>query len=154
MLGRGPGRWVTANGFILFFATCVYFNSISSQRAMGHLRFMVVLGFFFSGGSQRRGGRVWTFRKDPRAIVVIFPFLGVFVEFGRDNCICIQSVRLYICMHQCMFSLNEIQIRILKKNVAPDTNCQTPNFPPDLEVDSGELRGLEGRNGSPRADHT
>jgi hypothetical protein len=75
MLGRGPGRWVTANGFILFFATGVYFDSISSQWAMGHLRFMVVLGFFFSGGSQRRGGRVWTFRKDPRAIVVIFSFL-------------------------------------------------------------------------------
>jgi hypothetical protein len=51
MLGRGPGRWVTADGFIPFFVTGVYFDSISRQRVTGHLQFMVVLGFFFGGGS-------------------------------------------------------------------------------------------------------
>jgi hypothetical protein len=34
VLGRSPGRWVIADGFILFFGTGVYFDSFSSQRAM------------------------------------------------------------------------------------------------------------------------
>lgn len=33
VLGRNPGRWVIADGFILFFGTGVYFDSFSSQRA-------------------------------------------------------------------------------------------------------------------------
>jgi hypothetical protein len=36
MLGRGPGRWVIADGFIPFFVTGVYFDSVSSQRTTGH----------------------------------------------------------------------------------------------------------------------
>ena len=58
VLGRGPGRWVIADGFILFFGTCVYFDSFSSQRATGLLRLKVVLIVFFGGGDQRRGRRV------------------------------------------------------------------------------------------------
>jgi hypothetical protein len=52
VLGRSPGRWVIADGFILFFRTGVYFDSFSSQRATGLLRLKVVLAVFFGGGGR------------------------------------------------------------------------------------------------------
>lgn len=61
MLGRRPGRWFIADGFILLFGTGVYFDSIASQRATGLLRLMVDLDGFSGGDDQRRGGR---FQKD------------------------------------------------------------------------------------------
>jgi hypothetical protein len=53
MLGRGPGRWVIADSFILFLVTGVYFDSTLSQCAKGPLQLMVLLSFFFGGGCRR-----------------------------------------------------------------------------------------------------
>jgi hypothetical protein len=91
---------VTADGFIPFFVTGVYFDSISSQRVTGHLQFMVVLGFFFGGGSRRRGSRVWTFQEDPRAIVVIFSFLrGLRGVWQRQ--LSNMYVSIFVCTNVC-----------------------------------------------------
>ncbi|CAN6331998.1 unnamed protein product [Urochloa humidicola] len=50
-LGRGPGRWATADGFISSSGTGVYFGSFQSQRAMELAQFTVALGVFLGGGS-------------------------------------------------------------------------------------------------------
>jgi hypothetical protein len=103
MLGHGPGRWGITNGFILSFVTGIYFDSISSQWAMGLLRLMVVLGGFFSGDGRRRGGQLRMVHEDSRGNIVFSCFLGVFVKFGRDSCLCIHYVRVCIRTLQCMF---------------------------------------------------
>ena len=52
-LGRGPGRWATADGFISSLVTSVYFGSFQSLWAMGLVLLKVMPGVFFFGGSQR-----------------------------------------------------------------------------------------------------
>jgi hypothetical protein len=103
-LGRSPGRWVIADGFIPFPMTGVYFDSFQSQRAMRLFQLMVVFGFFFDGG-RPRGGRSRMVRKGSRGIEVIFSCLGFFVKIGWDSCLYILYVHVCIYMHPCMFSL-------------------------------------------------
>ena len=45
-LGRCPGCWRIAVGFIPFFVTGVYFGSFQSMRAKGRLQLRVAFGFF------------------------------------------------------------------------------------------------------------
>ena len=80
VLGRCPGRCVITDGFILFFGTCVYFDSFSSQRATGLLRLKVVLIVFFGGGDRRRGRRVSVVREGSRDSDVILLFIRVLCE--------------------------------------------------------------------------
>jgi hypothetical protein len=56
-LGRGPGRWSIADGFIPSSGMGVYFDSVQSQRVMELFRFMVVRGDFFVCSGQRRCSR-------------------------------------------------------------------------------------------------
>jgi hypothetical protein len=72
--GAAPVDGCFADDFISSFVAGVYFDSISSLKATGPLWFMVLLGFFFGDDSRRRGGRLWTVRKDPRGIAVFFLF--------------------------------------------------------------------------------
>jgi hypothetical protein len=51
--GRGPGRWVTTDDFILSLKTGVYFNSFQSQHAMGIFQLAVMLEVFLDGGGRR-----------------------------------------------------------------------------------------------------
>ena len=80
VLGRSPGRWVIADGFILFFGMGVYFDSFSSQRATGLLRLKVVLAVFFGGGGRRRGRRASVVREGSKDSYVILLFLRVLCE--------------------------------------------------------------------------
>lgn len=72
-LGRVPGRWTTAEGFI-------FFDSFQSQCAMGLLQLMVVFVFFVGGGGRRRGGRSLVDLEGSRGLDVIFIFFGVLRE--------------------------------------------------------------------------
>jgi hypothetical protein len=54
-LGRGLGRWVTADGFILSLGMGVYFDSFQSQRVMGLFQLAVMPEVFLDGGGRRRG---------------------------------------------------------------------------------------------------
>jgi hypothetical protein len=101
-LGRGLGRWVIANGFILFPMTGVYFDSFQSQRAMGLFQLMVVFGFF-DGSGRRWGGQSRMVREGSRGINVIFPCLGLFVKIGWDCCLYILYVCVCICMPMYVF---------------------------------------------------
>jgi hypothetical protein len=44
--GCSPGRWVTADRFILSLGTSVYFDSFQSQRAMGIFQLAVMFEVF------------------------------------------------------------------------------------------------------------
>jgi len=79
-LGRGPGRWVIADGFIPFPMTGVYFDSFQSQCAMGLFQLMVVFGFFFDGGGRRQRGRSRMAHEASRGIDVIFFLFRVLRE--------------------------------------------------------------------------
>jgi hypothetical protein len=58
-LGRGPGRWATADGSIPSSRTGVYFDSSKSQRAMELLQLMVAHVVFFGGGGRHRPSSSW-----------------------------------------------------------------------------------------------
>ena len=68
-LGRGPGRWATADGFI-------YFNSYQSQHEMELLQLKVMPDVFDGGGGRRRGLRVLRIHGGFRTFDVFFPFLS------------------------------------------------------------------------------
>ena len=72
-LGRGPGRWATADGFFNF-------DSYQSLCAMGFLQLTVRLVFFFDGDGRRRGGRLWLLHEGSRGIGVNFLVVRVFCE--------------------------------------------------------------------------
>jgi len=80
VLGRSPGRWAIADGFILFFGMGVYFDSFSSQRETGLLRLKVVLAVFFGGGGRRQGRRESVVREGSRDSDVILLFIRVLCE--------------------------------------------------------------------------
>jgi hypothetical protein len=76
-LGRGPGRWATADGSIPSSRTGVYFDSSQSQPAMELLQLMVAHGVFFGGGGRRRRLRAWTERSGSEDLIVISFFFRV-----------------------------------------------------------------------------
>jgi len=132
-LGCSPGRWVIADGFILFFGMGVYFDSFSSQRATGLLRLKVVLAVLFGGGGRRRGRRASVVREGSRDSDVILLFLRVLCEvrlaqlspYPIRTCLC-------ICLQYCTFFLLEIQIRIIKKSIhLPPERPDTAENPPE-----------------------
>ena len=73
----GLGRWATAEGFILPFATGVFFDSFQSLWAMGFFLLKVMPGVFFGGGGRRRGRRVPSACSGSRDFSVIFIFCRV-----------------------------------------------------------------------------
>jgi hypothetical protein len=76
-VGRGPGRWATAVGFILSSDMGIYFNSSKSQWAMGLLQLKVMPDVFFVGGGQRRRLRASSACKGSGDWVAIFIFFWV-----------------------------------------------------------------------------
>jgi hypothetical protein len=95
-LGRGPDRWVTADGFILSLGTGVYFDSFQSQRAMGLFQFAVMLNVLLDGGGRRRGCRVASDFRGSRDLGLIFMFFRVLCD------VWLGQLSMYPC---CTFSV-------------------------------------------------
>ncbi|CAO2185708.1 unnamed protein product [Urochloa humidicola] len=72
-LGRGPGRWATADGFINF-------DSVQSFSAKGLLQFKVELDFFPDDVGRRRGRRPLEVHEGPRGFSVISVLVRVLCE--------------------------------------------------------------------------
>jgi hypothetical protein len=81
-LGRVPGRWVIVDVFIPSFEAGVFFDSSQSHWAMGLLQISVVF-VVDDDGCRRWGCRAASASTRPRGLIVIFAFLGSFVQFGR-----------------------------------------------------------------------
>jgi hypothetical protein len=95
-LGRGPGRWATADGSIPFFETGVYFDSFQSHRAMGFFQLAVLPVVFLDGGGRRRGFRAPSVRRDPVGFVVFFSRVLCDVWWGHLSLYpCCTSLYLY-----------------------------------------------------------
>ena len=98
-LGRCPGCWRIAVGFIPFFVTGVYFGSFQSMRA----------DVFSSGwrSASSRGSRRRMAHEESRGINVIFSFFGVLrvVSVAQRSlypvCMCLYLyARLYVLLNQ------------------------------------------------------
>jgi hypothetical protein len=78
-LGRGPGRWATADGSIPSLGTGVYFDSFQSHQAMELFQLMVAHGVFAGGGRWRRFRALMERfgSEDLNVISVFFRVLGV-----------------------------------------------------------------------------
>ncbi|CAO2145787.1 unnamed protein product [Urochloa humidicola] len=77
-LGRGPGRWATADGFI-------YFDSNQSLSAMGLVQLAGRLIFLLNGDGRRWEGRPWEIREGSKDFVVIFIFFRVLCDVWLEQ---------------------------------------------------------------------
>jgi hypothetical protein len=75
-LGRGPGRWAIAVGFIPSSRWVSTSTPSQSLCAMGLLQLTAVIFFLFGGDGRRRGGRPQRNHEGSRGIIVISVFLG------------------------------------------------------------------------------
>jgi hypothetical protein len=101
-LGRDPGRWAIADGFIPSFETGVFFDSSQSCWVMGLLQISAVLVVLDGGGCRRWGCRAALASTRLRGMILFFVFLGSFVQFGRCSDLHILFVCFYIYMYFCM----------------------------------------------------
>jgi hypothetical protein len=76
-LGRVPGGWVIADGFIPSFEAGVFFDSSQSRWAMGLLQISVVFIVLGGGGCRHWGCRAASASTRPRGLIVIFLSLRV-----------------------------------------------------------------------------
>ena len=105
-LGRRPGRWVNADGFIPSPATGVYFDSFKASVRWGSSSSWFRLWFSSSavaGGDDFRHLRITV----GLGTLLQFSFLsGSSVKFGLHCSLCILAVRFCMCMRTCMLSLS------------------------------------------------
>jgi hypothetical protein len=100
-LGRVPGRWAIADGFIPSFEVGVLFDSSQSHWAMGLLQISVVFIVLGGGGCRHWGCRAASASTGPRGLIVIFAFLGSYVQFGTCSSLYILFVLFCMCMYSC-----------------------------------------------------
>jgi hypothetical protein len=81
------------------------FNSSQSRWAMGLLQTSVVFIILSGGGCRRWGCRAASASTSPRGLIVIFAFLGSFVQFGRCSSLCIFFI-LSVCVRTFVRSLS------------------------------------------------